>query len=96
MNNEKIKNHSVWIATVNKKGEVTNRYIPLLDIEIKEGTTLNYYLEQNEKDKQGLRNEVKELSKQLSNLAAFFNDYRNATEKSFSDVLDEINKEKFL
>jgi len=68
MTETKIKNNSVWIAIVDKKGNVSNMYIPLLDVEIAEGRTLGAYLEQNENDKQELRKEVKVLKKALANV----------------------------
>lgn len=63
MTETKIKNNSVWIAIVDKKGNVSNMYIPLLDVEIAEGRTLGAYLEENEKEKQELRKEVEELKR---------------------------------
>lgn len=72
------------------------KYIPLLDVEIEKGTTLGAYLEQNEKEKEQLRKEIKELKEQLKNTAFIIEKLKEATTESFTEVLKEINKEKFL
>lgn len=57
----------VYIEYKGKVG-MKYKYIPLLDVEIESGKTLNDYLEQNEKEKQELRKEIKVLKKALANV----------------------------
>lgn len=46
---EKIKNNSVYVTLVNKKGEVSYKHIPLLDVEVEKGKTLGNLLEEKDK-----------------------------------------------
>lgn len=87
----------IWsIVKVDRYGKVEMGYQSITDIEIKEGKTLGAYLEENEKEKQELRKEIKELKEQLKDTAFIIEKLKSATKESFTEVLNEINKEKFL
>lgn len=91
------KKNQVWCITdIDKFGKVEHGYKSLKDIELYPNKTLEQELEQVHAHNDLLSEQVVDLTNRIDLLTEIVSELQEATKQSFSDVVDEINKEKFL
>jgi len=86
---EKRQVGSVYCITkIDKYGKCENGFVPAVDLPLGDNTL--------GQELAAARQEIAELKKELAETKKILAQYQEATKKSFEDVINEIEKEKFL
>lgn len=85
----------VYIQTVENK-KVVQKYVPTEKLELANGVNLGEFLNGQTERIEGLNSDLESLARTVTQLKSALAEYQKATATAIEQVIDHVEKDKFL